>query len=44
MVEFENEADRRFYLKEDPEHLSFVKGLGPLVEKVGIVDFEEGVF
>lgn len=43
--EFENEADRKYYLEEDPEHLAFVKGLGQgTVTKVQVVDFTPGVF
>lgn len=44
MVEFKEEADRDFYLKEDPAHLAFVKSLKGVVEKPTVVDFEPGVF
>lgn len=43
--EFENEADRKYYLEEDPEHLAFVKDLGQgIMAKVQVVDFTPGVF
>lgn len=43
--EFENEADRKYYLEKDPAHHAFVKGLGQgIVSKVQVVDFIPGVF
>ncbi|KAJ4387603.1 hypothetical protein N0V93_008199 [Gnomoniopsis smithogilvyi] len=43
--EFENEADRKYYLEEDPAHLAFVKAAGKgVVSKVQVVDFTPGVF
>lgn len=44
MVEFENEEDRRYYLKEDPAHAAFVKSMDGLVDGLGVMDFEDGVF
>ncbi|RAL15585.1 Dabb family protein [Aspergillus homomorphus CBS 101889] len=44
VMEFESEEDREYYLNKDPEHLSFVKGLGGVLEKVQVVDFTNGVF
>lgn len=31
-------------MEKDPAHLEFVKGLGDVVEKVVVVDYEKGVF
>lgn len=42
--EFQNEADRKYYLEEDPAHLEFVKSLDGIVENVRVVDFENGKF
>ncbi|KAF1989066.1 hypothetical protein K402DRAFT_391219 [Aulographum hederae CBS 113979] len=42
--EFENEADRKYYLEQDPVHLAFVKSLGDIMERVRVVDFTPGVF
>ena len=44
MIIFANEADRKFYLEEDPAHLEFVKSLDGVVEKAVIVDYEPSVF
>lgn len=43
VVEFDNDADRTYYLKEDPAHLAFVKHVGALVANVQVVDFTPGV-
>ncbi|KUI71969.1 putative protein Pop3 [Cytospora mali] len=42
--EFENEQDREYYLKEDPAHLAFGKGLAGVVSRAQVVDFIPGVF
>ncbi|KAI1265184.1 stress responsive A/B barrel domain-containing protein [Xylariaceae sp. FL1019] len=39
VVEFENEADRDYYVKTDPSHRSFVATNGPHLEKVIVVDY-----
>ena len=41
--EFDNEEDRRYYLKEDPAHLDFMRRAGEVVENVRVVDFVDGV-
>ena len=43
-MEFESAADRDYYVKEDPAHLEFVRGLEGLVKDVRVVDFQDGVF
>lgn len=43
VLEFKDKDDWTFYLKEDPAHQAFVKKAMGGVEKVGVVDFEEGV-
>ena len=43
MVEFESEGDRDYYVKEDPAHQAFVKGVSEIVEKIHVVDFTPGV-
>ncbi|KAK2764463.1 hypothetical protein FQN54_009158 [Arachnomyces sp. PD_36] len=42
VVEFENEADRNHYVKEDPAHLAFVKSIGQHVTKAQVIDFVPG--
>lgn len=44
IVEFENEADRDYYAKEDPAHLGFVKSMMHHLETARVVDFTPGVF
>ncbi|PYH43348.1 Dabb family protein [Aspergillus saccharolyticus JOP 1030-1] len=44
VMELESEEDREYYLNKDPDHLAFVKSLGPEIEKVQVVDFTNGVF
>jgi hypothetical protein len=41
---FESEADREYYLEQDPAHLAFVKGLEGVIQNVRVVDFSPGVF
>jgi hypothetical protein len=43
-VQFENEADRKYYLEKDPAHLTFKHSIGAVVDKVQVVDFTPGVF
>jgi len=43
VMEFDNEEDRMYYLKKDPEHLRFVKSLDGLVTNVTVVDYVPGV-
>jgi Stress responsive A/B Barrel Domain len=43
VVEFENEADRKYYLEQDPAHLGFVKSIGGVVAKAQVIDFSPGV-
>lgn len=44
MVEFETDQDRRFYLERDEAHKAFVAGVKEKIEKIGVLDFEGGVF
>lgn len=44
VVEFESDEDREYYVKKDPAHAEFVKSIAGLVEKVGIMDYQPGVF
>lgn len=44
MAEFENEADRKYYLENDPAHLAFVESIGGIVAKAQVIDFIPGVF
>lgn len=44
VMEFQSEADRDYYVTEDPAHLGFVQGLEGIVKGVRVVDFQEGVF
>jgi len=41
---FENHADRKYYLEEDPAHLAFVKSLDGVIQNIRVVDFAPGVF
>lgn len=43
VVEFENEADREFYVKEDQAHLRFIQTVGPFLTRGQVVDFVPGV-
>ena len=43
VVEFDDTADRDYYIRDDPAHLAFKKSLVGLIDKPVIVDFEEGV-
>ncbi|KAF4637589.1 hypothetical protein G7Y89_g503 [Cudoniella acicularis] len=40
---FANAEDRRYYLKDDPAHLAFIKSLDGIVQNVRVVDYEPGV-
>ncbi|KDQ10471.1 hypothetical protein BOTBODRAFT_163760 [Botryobasidium botryosum FD-172 SS1] len=44
VVEFENEQDRDYYVKEDPHHKAFKASINGKIEKVVVVDFTPGVF
>ncbi|KAH8599407.1 hypothetical protein B0O99DRAFT_669332 [Bisporella sp. PMI_857] len=44
VVKFASERDRDYYVKEDPVHQTFVKSLDGLIEKVTVVDYEQGNF
>ncbi|KAF2000141.1 hypothetical protein P154DRAFT_492191 [Amniculicola lignicola CBS 123094] len=44
VVEFENEADRDYYVGEDPVHDEFKQLAGKILEKAHVVDFTHGVF
>ncbi|KAI6750504.1 hypothetical protein HG530_014785 [Fusarium avenaceum] len=38
VIQFDNTDDRDYYALKDPAHLAVVAELGPLVEKVQIID------
>ena len=42
--EFEDVADRDYYLDVDPAHQAFKASLGPVVDIVQVLDFIPGVF
>lgn len=42
--EFDSEADRTYYMEQDPAHKAFVQSLAGIVEKAQVVDFTPGVF
>jgi hypothetical protein len=44
IAKFENEEDRKYYLKMDPAHLGFLGSIGGVVAKAQVVDFVPGVF
>jgi hypothetical protein len=41
---FANEADRKYYLEEDPAHKAFVKSLDGIIQNIRIIDYEPGAF
>ncbi|KAI1092997.1 dabb-domain-containing protein [Rostrohypoxylon terebratum] len=44
VAEFESVEDRDYYANTDPFHDEFKKFVGPIVEKIVVVDFAEGEF
>lgn len=44
VMNFENEEDWKYYLEKDPAHQEFKNNLKGLVEKVGCMDYQPGVF
>ncbi|KAJ5802796.1 stress responsive A/B barrel domain protein [Penicillium pulvis] len=44
VVEFENAADRDYYVHRDPVHRAFVDSLTGLLEKAQVIDYTPGVF
>ncbi|KAJ5246645.1 stress responsive A/B barrel domain protein [Penicillium chermesinum] len=44
VVEFANEADRDYYVKEDPAHQMFKQQVGPLLQKIQVIDFAPELF
>ncbi|KAI2608973.1 stress responsive A/B barrel domain protein [Hypoxylon fragiforme] len=44
VVDFETTEDRNYYVEKDPFHEEFKAFVGPLAEKVIVVDYSEGVF
>ncbi|KAL9007572.1 MAG: hypothetical protein Q9173_007188, partial [Seirophora scorigena] len=44
VVEFANDADRMYYVEEDPAHLAFVESLKGVVTNAGVVDFVPDAF
>jgi hypothetical protein len=41
---FDSEADRDYFVYEDPVHKAFVESTGPIFGAVRAIDFEAGVF
>ncbi|EPE27785.1 Dimeric alpha+beta barrel [Glarea lozoyensis ATCC 20868] len=44
IVEFENEADRKYYVESDPAHKAFKKDLKDIVKTSQVIDFVPGFF
>ncbi|PKS11279.1 hypothetical protein jhhlp_003041 [Lomentospora prolificans] len=44
VVEFASAADRDYYVSNDPAHQSFVKSIDGVVDKLTVLDFENGEF
>lgn len=44
VIEFENEEDRNFYVKEDEAHLAFVASLKDLVDGAQVLDYTSGKY
>ncbi|OTA99280.1 hypothetical protein M426DRAFT_325263 [Hypoxylon sp. CI-4A] len=44
VAEFESPDDREYYINKDPAHEEFKVFVVPLIEKLVVVDFFEGVF
>ena len=44
VMEFENEQDRDFYVKQDEAHLAFVAGLEGLVDEAQVLDYTPGKY
>lgn len=44
MIEFENEEDRNFYVKQDEAHLAFVASLEGLVDGAQVLDYTAGKY
>lgn len=44
VVEFASEADRDYYLFQDPSHLAFVKKNSPRFDDIRVVDYAKGVY
>ncbi|PSK40255.1 hypothetical protein B9Z65_8195 [Elsinoe australis] len=43
VFEFENEADRDYYTKDDPIHQEFVGSIKDIIQNARVVDFSPGV-
>lgn len=44
VMEFANDEDRMYYVKEDPAHKAFVESLKGVIAGAGVVDFVAGEF
>lgn len=44
VLEFDNEEDRNFYVKQDEAHLAFVAGLEGLVDGAQVLDYTPGKY
>ncbi|KAF2845749.1 hypothetical protein T440DRAFT_472392 [Plenodomus tracheiphilus IPT5] len=44
VLQFHSNADRDFYVNEDPAHQAFKAAAGAVVEKTIVVDYQDGVF
>lgn len=43
VFEFENEADRDYYTKDDPTHQEFVGSIKDIIQNARVVDFSPGI-
>lgn len=44
VVQFRSNADRDYYVNEDPVHKAFKEAAGAVVEQTIVVDYQDGVF
>lgn len=44
VCEFQNAADRDYYVSEDPVHVEFANSLAGVVTDARVIDYEPGVF
>jgi hypothetical protein len=43
VVEFQNSADREYYIHEDPAHLAFAQSLGDIAAGAQMISYQHGV-
>ena len=44
MVQFSTAEDRDYYVKQDPVHKAFIRGLDESIEKTQVIDFIDCVY